>query len=197
MFCRDGYPMDSFIGIYDDALEPHICELLISQFELHEQHEGLFMKQGEPVVDKSIKQCIEIKDRYFSRRDIISNMIRPSLVNCINQYNQKYNSYLNTLYSWFYDDSYTFQKLVEKDDGYKVWHCEHGMDNISSQRLMAWMFYLNDASGTEFMNYPTVEAKTGRCIIWPSGWTHTHRSELPNKCIKYIISGWISFKKHN
>ena len=35
--------MDSFIGIYDDALEPHICDLLISQFELHEQqlHQAL------------------------------------------------------------------------------------------------------------------------------------------------------------
>ena len=51
----------------------------------------------------------------------------------------------------------------------------------------------NDAkSGTEFMHYPNMDAKAGRCVIWPSGFTHMHRS-MPNKSLKYIVSGWISF----
>ena len=54
------------------------------------------------------------------------------------------------------------------------------------------MFYLNDASGTEFMHFPTVDAIMGRCIIWPSAFTHMHRS-APNKGLKYIMSGWFSF----
>ena len=55
------------------------------------------------------------------------------------------------------------------------------------------MFYLTDAkSGTEFMHYPTMSAKKGRCIIWPASFTHVHRS-APNKGVKYIISGWISY----
>ena len=103
---------------------------------------------------------------------------------------------MNTLYSWFYDDSYTFQKLVEKDDGYKVWHCEHGPspnDGIN-RRIMAWMIYLNDAKcGTEFMNYPTINAKMGRCVIWPAAWTHTHRGVCPNKGLKYILTGWVTY----
>ena len=59
---------------------------------------------------------------------------------------------------------------------------------------MAWMFYLNNAkSGTEFRNYPTVGAKMGRCAIWPSGWTHVHRGGTPNKGLKYIVTGCISY----
>ena len=55
------------------------------------------------------------------------------------------------------------------------------------------MFYLNDAkSGTEFMYYPNVKARKGRCVIWPSGWEYTHRG-LPNKGIKYIVSGWMAY----
>ena len=56
-----------------------------------------------------------------------------------------------------------------------------------------WMFYLNNAqSGTDFMNFSTVKAKRGRCVIWPAFWTHYHRSTL-NKGLKYITSGWMSF----
>ena len=71
-----------------------------------------------------------------------------------------------------------------------MWHCEHGASN--SNRILAWMFYLNDAkSGTEFMNYPTVQAKRGRCVIWPAFWTHVHKG-APNKGLKYIATWWIS-----
>ena len=59
-----------------------------------------------------------------------------------------------------------------------------------SLRVLAWMFYLNDAkSGTEFLNYPKVKAKKGRGIVWPAFWTHVHRSEA-NKGVKYIVTGW-------
>ena len=63
-----------------------------------------------------------------------------------------------------------------------------------SLRVLAWMFYLNDAKcGTEFMNYPTVSAKMGRLVIWPAGWTHLHKGVTPNRGLKYITTGWCSF----
>ena len=71
-----------------------------------------------------------------------------------------------------------------------MWHTEQG--RRTANRIAVWQFYLNNAeSGTEFMSYPTVNAKMGRCVIWPAAWTHVHRS-APNKGLKYIISGWIS-----
>ena len=44
------------------------------------------------------------------------------------------------------------------------------------------------------MHYPTVRAKMGRCVIWPAGWTHFHRSQL-NKGVKYIVSGWLMIEE--
>ena len=91
------------------------------------------------------------------------------------------------------DDVYNFQKYDGEDDGYKEWHCEHGADDYSSRRILAWMFYLNNAkSGTEFKRYPTVQGKRGRCVIWPSAWTHIHRG-VANKGLKYIATGWVSY----
>ena len=93
---------------------------------------------------------------------------------------------------WKVDDIYTFKKYESKDDGFKSWHTEHGPPPTAN-RILVWMFYLNNAkSGTDFMNFSTVKAKRGRCVIWPAFWTHYHRSTL-NKGLKYITSGWMSF----
>ena len=68
-------------------------------------------------------------------------------------------------------------KYDGKDDGYKQW-IEHGNDKISSKRIMAWMFYLNNAkSGTEFANYPTINGKEGNMDFW----THLHKGVTPNR----------------
>ena len=55
-------------------------------------------------------------------------------------------------------------------------------------RLWGWL--------REFMHYSTVRAKIGRCVIWPVGYTHVHRGVTPNKDVKYIITGWASFKDY-
>ena len=61
-----------------------------------------------------------------------------------------------------------------------------------SKRVFVWGFYLNNAPGTEFMFYPNVSGKEGRCVIFPASFNYMHRS-CPNKGIKYIVTGWISY----
>ena len=102
---------------------------------------------------------------------------------------------LDFIQSWTFSKYYNIQKYENEDDGYKQWHCEHGMEE-NSNRILAWMFYLNDAKcGTEFAYFPTVNAKAGRCVIWPAFWTHLHRGVIPNKGIKYIATGWYEYCK--
>ena len=115
---------------------------------------------------------------------------------CLDSYKSRYLS-LKYSFWWRYYDGYSFQKYDGEEDGYKLWHTEHGPGKEASQRIIAWMFYLNNAkSGTEFMHYPTINAKIGRCVIWPSSWTHVHKGVIPNKGLKYIITGWAAFKKN-
>ena len=61
--------------------------------------------------------------------------------------------------------------------------------------MLAWMVYLNDASsGTEFpYQNMTIQAKTGRTVIWPAAWTHPHRGVIPNVGVKYIATGWFYY----
>ena len=184
----------SFIEVYDNEISLDDCQRLISLFEKYpNKGRGKVVYNGRNEQIDEIKKCIEIPDRYFSKGDVISNIIASYLKKIINEYMQKY-SELNSDYvgRWHVDDIYTFKKYETKDDGFKIWHTEQTMGSASS-RVLVWMFYLNDAkSGTEFKYFPTVDAKMGRGIIWPATFTHMHRSES-NKGLKYIVSGWMSF----
>ena len=177
----------SFIQIYDNALSKKECDILINQFEKSDLVDWGYVAAGYRPESKKCRQL----SCYFSNDDILSNIVEPVLRSYIDKYNKKYSS-LSCADSWKYYDGYSFQKYEDETQGYKIWHAEHSKSR--PWRIMAWMFYLNDAkSGTEFMHFPTINARRGRLVIWPAFWTHTHKGVIPNKGVKYIITGWVSF----
>ena len=182
-----------FIGIYDNALTKKECEILINQFEKSPQLLGKVMT-GYGHVDTDKKSCKELDALKFSDNDVIGSIVSERLAESIEKYKIDFPE-TEFISSWQFFNEYNFQKYDGEEDGFKVWHCEHGPESLCLRRIMAWMFYLNDAkSGTEFWRHSTIRAKMGRCVIWPAGYTHTHRGVIPNKGLKYIITGWISFK---
>tara|TARA_B100000287_G_scaffold389378_1_gene399399 strand:+ start:537 stop:1112 length:576 start_codon:yes stop_codon:yes gene_type:complete len=177
---------EDFFGVYDNALTKEECEILINQFEKSNQVNWGYTETG---YQPEVKKCRQLTC-YFSKGDNISNIVASSLVFYLDKYKKKYSS-LDHSSLWKYYDGYSFQKYEDETQGYIAWHTEQSKSR--PERIMAWMFYLNDAkSGTEFMHFPTINAKRGRLVIWPAAWTHTHRG-APNKSLKYIITGWISF----
>jgi hypothetical protein len=64
-------------------------------------------------------------------------------------------------------------------------------------RVLAFETFLNDIAqggGTYFVNQDHVcPPKKGKTVIWPAGFTHTHRGEVAPHEEKYLITGWISF----
>ena len=182
-----------FFGIYDNALTKKECQILINQFEKSSKKEGKSFKDGDLSVNPSQKKCIEVDDSSFSNKSVISRIINERLRECMDKYKKEYPSIDKFIARWVIDNGYNFQKYETEEDGFKAWHTEAGGAPVSN-RVLAWMFYLNDAKcGTEFINYPTVKAKMGRCVIWPAAWTHTHRGVIPNKGLKYMVTGWASY----
>ena len=182
-----------FFGIYDNALTKKECQILINQFENSPKREGRSYSDGDLVVNEDQKKCIEVDNSSFSNKSVISRIINARLRECIDDYKKEYPSMDNFIAPWVIDNGYNVQKYETEEDGFKAWHTEAG-GAPTSNRVLAWMFYLNDAKcGTEFINYPTVNAKMGRCVIWPAAWTHIHRGVVPNKGLKYIVTGWASY----
>ena len=204
----------SFVEIYDNALTKKECEILTSQFEKSldativgsattqfnwkENSNFLLVNKGTLYIKSSdleireVKRSCDLTTHLHLQTNPFSNIIRPALMSCIAKYSKKYYSLEKYSPSWQPDTLFNIQKYESENDGYKIWHCEHG-PGTSSNRFLVWTIYLNDAkSGTEFMHYSTVSSKIGRCIIFPAAFTHMHRSEL-NRGLKYIATGWISY----
>ena len=116
------------------------------------------------------------------------------LHDCLEEYKETY-PFLNDVYFWSIYRDYNVQRYLP-GQGYKAWHCENNGPRVGSDRVLAWMIYLNDVpdGGTEF-NYelPNLDAKTGTLAIWPAGWTHFHRGIVSETKTKYIVTGWFSY----
>ena len=122
--------------------------------------------------------------------------------------------YLET-YIWSNKDQYYFD-IIETPNiqyyppggGFKIWHYENSWqrsdknpDDITmAKRHLVFMTYLNDVTDegqTEFFYQRRfVQPRKGLTLIWPAGWTHTHRGIPSETQEKYIITGWISFRDY-
>jgi hypothetical protein len=88
-------------------------------------------------------------------------------------------------------DGFNLQKTVP-GQGYHIWHCED-TGECMSRRLVS-MMYLNEGfegGETEWLYQARRETpKTGRVVIWPATFTHTHRGNPPLNGEKYIATSW-------
>jgi hypothetical protein len=94
------------------------------------------------------------------------------------------------------------QKYLQSSGGYHHWHSEIYPQNASAEslhRVLLFQFYLNDvAEGGEtefFYQQRRIEARQGRLIIAPAGFTHTHKGHVARSGDKYIATSWILFQR--
>ena len=71
------------------------------------------------------------------------------------------------------------------------------MNKGERDRICAFLLYLNDVEEggeTEFL-YLKKRFKPikNRLLLWPAGYTHTHRGNQPINQSKYILTGWIEY----
>ena len=166
-----------FIGIYENIVDPSLCQKLIEFFEKSD-----FIPRTETNVnDKQL--CVE------DYRSNLSKELREPLMYCFRDYIHKY----PILRKANYINSLTLLQKTEPTEGYHDFHCEnHGWYN--STRSITWSVYLNnveEGGETEFL-YQKKKFKptTGTILIWPGGYTHLHRGNPPMST-KYIATGWI------
>ncbi|NHZ43862.1 2OG-Fe(II) oxygenase [Massilia aquatica] len=94
------------------------------------------------------------------------------------------------------------QKYVRASGGYHHWHSEIYPQNASCEslhRALLFQFYLNDVDDggeTEFYyQRRKIEARQGRLIIAPAGFTHSHKGHVARSGDKYIATSWILFQR--
>ena len=190
---------DDFIGIFDGVFPLEYCQVWIKHFDKVDAAGMSYSRvQGmERPSHINKDQAIDFPNCSLYANDELR--IECEGFNngfwqvCYPLYTEKYSILQNA------DSHKIYTIKVQKTSpggGYHIWHCEDSA-RVMRNRLLVFTLYLNDIDDggeTEFLYLSKrVQPKTGRMVIWPAGFTHTHRGNPPLKGDKYIITGWVEF----
>ncbi len=146
---------------------------------------------GNNRVDKKFKKSLEVM---ITPKNLTNFLYRDELLKCLKQYVSKY-KFADDVEFYGIDHNTKIQ-YYDKGWGFYKWHAENDGSPYVIQRHLVFSTYLNNVEngGTEFLYQDCVtEAKKGSTIIFPAGWTHTHRGQISQNQEKYIITGWFNF----
>jgi hypothetical protein len=196
------YQFDNFIGLFEDVVNPEFCDLMINFFDNTESL-GIAKTRQESEQSHSTKlkkDDLTVFHNFTIPQEILFSTYPhlPELLeavnHCYNLYKQEYDVFEH-LANTANTPGIRIQK-TKPGQGYHVWHCEHCNVGCGS-RVLAWTLYLNDVKEggeTEFLYQKRrIYPKKGSIILWPSGFTHTHRGNPPLSGDKYIATSWIQF----
>ena len=192
--------MENFIIAYHNAYPKEYCNQVIDWFE-QAVASGLGLTRQE--LDKAPKYAkddiavfpfSENTLRFGASGNLCDEFVNPFF----NKYYFDYVSRFSILETFASQTVYELkiQKTIS-GGGYHVWHSEvSGRNNAS--RILAFNLYLNDVTEggeTKFL-YQGIRVKPeqGTLVLWPAGFTHTHRGNPPLKETKYIVTGWVEFR---
>ena len=180
----------SFIGGW--YMPEEVCDSVVSVLN-SEQDKLVEGECGYNGVKPEVKKC---KELYISPNEFekISKYLE-NLTICLNLYRKKY-PFCDEVGEYSLRGNNIKIQHYMPGDGFYKWHMENCGFSDTLYRHLAFMTYLNtlDDAGTEFYHQKTTTpCEKGLTIIWPAGWTHTHRGVTNYEGEKTIITGWLSF----
>ena len=191
--------IENFVLQYDNLFTAQECQGFIDSFNRMDRA-GFTMSSQKEGSSSTVK-----KDDQFYFSDVLSGMeLDVSDTAPFKMFNERFWSTVYPPYSDEYgilNDGVAHMSIrltkiqrTQIGGGYHIWHNEDDSPQ-NMRRVLTFILYLNDVDEggeTEFLYYPKrVKAKQGRLILWPAGFTHTHRGNPPISNTKYIMTGWV------
>jgi hypothetical protein len=177
---------------------PHVFSKEFCDSVIENMEQALSMGSGVPRKSHSVNDVSWFPSGLESESKVVcSKTVRQFSDIFWGTVHKEYSDKFSILHAY---DRYTiYTNKVQKTeigDGYCIWHSED-MARQYSNRLLAYMVYLNDVEEggeTEFLYYnKQYKPTTGSVLLWPAGFTHTHKGNPPISNTKYIMTGWVEF----
>ena len=173
---------------YTGAFSPNDCKKLREYIDEFENHK-ILIHDDEKLHEVNHKTKNICHSYDFPACSFISQEIIPKFKPCVDEYLQAF-SILNEYKFLMYDIKV---KKIPMGGGFHSWHFETGgIENC--HRVFVVQLYVNDdfeGGETEFLyQNRREEAVAGDVLIFPAGFTHTHRGNPPLGGHKYLITSW-------
>jgi hypothetical protein len=189
-----------FIGVEEKVFTPDFCQFVID-YHTNAAEAGLVMSRQQSDAG-TLKIQKDSADLYMHHEEFVS---LDGTKKILRQFKEAFSTQLYPQYINEFDilrtcDSMQIKHVkVQKTKiggGYHIWHQESDKRDTSN-RVLAWMIYLNDVEEggeTEFLyQHMRLKPTQGTFVIWPAGFTHTHRGNPPLSGEKYIMTGWLEY----
>lgn len=187
--------MNDFIWFQEGVYEKSFCSSIVDYYE-QMVASGYGTERKIENVARTKKDDITIFPTEcnllsMSSTQFISNRVNEKLwSDCYRPYAEQFDVLSDFASHTIYSERIQKTKI---GGGYHLWHCETANRHVSN-RILVFTVYLNDVDEggeTEFLYYPKrIKPRAGSVLIFPAGFTHTHRGNPPISNEKYIITGW-------
>jgi len=191
---------EDFVYVEDNVLTEETCQNTIEAFLFAEKCGSSYSRKPEEVRLRKDLSC-DFGGIYSLCPNGLMT-VAQQIHNHINNYITKYASGMINTAVLPEDAQYPLLPTGHKiqrtlpSEGYHMWHSENS-SLINKSRAFSWILYLNDVEQggeTEFLYLSKrVQPKAGRMLIFPAGFTHTHRGNPPLSGEKYIATGWVEY----
>ena len=173
---------------YQGAFTPEECDEYIKYIDQFEER-NILTYDTEKLTQVDNKSVNVTFDYDFPPYSFLAKEIIPKFKPCIDEYIEAVNI-LKDYKLLTYDLKI---KKIPIGGGFHQWHFENG-GIAYSQRKFVIQLYLNDnfeGGETEFLYQNRRELpRQGDVLIFPAGFTHTHRGNPPIGGDKYLITSW-------
>ena len=187
--------IENFIGIYDNYITAKECNNAIKLYDNQDKFNNTVNRMGFEKVSVLQKQ-----DQQFFAASNNLDIWYEDLKSIIVNFEMAFKHYIeNTGAGDAYGVPFHFTSLkIQKTlptEGYHIWHIEHNKGFDNEPRAFVFSIYLNDVEEggeTEFLHFSKrIKPKTGRIVIWPTGFPYVHRGNSPLSGKKYLLTSWM------
>ena len=202
--------IDFYCRVYDDFLEPELCDAYIDLYEATLQLDAekvrklsiCYREDGSQICGGC--NCMRLNPHEYERFNSLNSLLNGKFQNILVQYKKDVNLHpLQFPNDFGWEELRIKRFLIEGSD--KENHGKnnyHGLENhvdvythAHAKRFLCLMVYLNDdfeEGETHFSTFKmSVKPKKGRLFIFPPQWTYLHNGRRPlppsNRMAKYFI----------
>lgn len=184
-------PLKDFIKVFDNALDPAACEIILNEYKNSSEWKETLTGSGH---DPNSRNCSAIPISFqdcINRNPEIRQQIDQSLFECVSSCIQKYS-----------EETIKGDLEIKEDSGYELlryfegqFYVEHTDSFKESPRAITFILSINDdyeGGEISFFNRElTYKLKQGSCIMFPSNFMYPHEIRPILKGTRYSIITWL------